>query len=103
MTSENELKVGDVLSKLNHLIFCHDRNHGETNEGSEICNNAINLIKSQKSRIEILESAIREFNAADKATDHAEDGCALGDINIDYFERKWKAEETLRNLMENEK
>lgn len=95
MTNENELKVDGLLCELSlgSGFLSYDAKVRE----------AVSLIKSQQSRIELCESAIREFNAADKATDHAEDGCALGDINIDYFERKWKAEETLRKLMEDEK
>jgi hypothetical protein len=52
MTNENELDVLAVLDKLAFVgVFLRDDKN---------ITNAINLIKSQKSRIEILENAIRD-------------------------------------------
>ena len=53
MTNEN-LKVEDVLVGLDNISVT-GINH------EQAVKNAINLIKSQQSRIDLLESAIREF------------------------------------------
>ena len=85
MTNEN-LKVDDVLK---HLCITYSSMAKEQYPSSDDCENvyaAVNLIKSQQSRIDLLESAIREFIYKPDTKN------SLG-ANI-YVE-------TLRNLMEN--
>ena len=78
MTNEN-LKVGDVVNRLSEMeVRDFDRDY--------ICD-AIDLIESQQSRIEVLESAIREFLS----------WTCYKDDEPDYLD----ALQTLRNLMEN--
>ena len=78
MTNEN-LKVNDILLGLDNISVI-----GIVAEHS--IQTAINLIKSQQSRIELLESAIREFLYKPDTKN------SLG-ANVHV--------ETLRNLMEN--
>lgn len=80
MTNEN-FKVNDILLGLDNISVV-----GIVAEHS--IQTAINLIKSQQSRIELLESAIREFLYKPDTKN------SLG-ANVHV--------ETLRNLMENEK
>lgn len=89
-SNENELKVGDVaLRGLNGLVYSFDQRYGGENQGSNTCMIAISLIKSQQSRIELLESAIRD---------------AIIDLESDSLsDTAFNTAKTLRNLMENEK
>ena len=86
MTNEN-LKVGDVIqnlldisNKANTAIYLDQHDQSDIDV-------AINLIKSQQSHIEILESAIREFLS----------WTCYKDDEPDYLD----ALQNLRNLMEN--
>ena len=83
---KENLKVGDVLK---HLGITYSGMAKEQYPSSDDCENvyaAINLIKSQQSRIDLLESAIREFLYKPDTKN------SLG-ANVHV--------ETLRNLMEN--
>ncbi|HEY4714785.1 MAG TPA: hypothetical protein VIH30_11175 [Aquirhabdus sp.] len=80
MTNEN-LKVNDILLGLDNISVV-----GIVAEHS--VQTAINLIKSQQTRIDLLESAIREFLKAD-------DELILGRADEEL--------QKLRKLMENEK
>jgi hypothetical protein len=120
MTNENELKVGESVDFLESMYkFLMLPRHAQLDS-------AINLIKSQQtelentkkalafmsecqknwssqcikkqSRIELLESAIREFNDADKAW------CAARtDVGFKILDRHEAAKSQLTYLMENEK
>ena len=79
MTNEN-LKVNDILLGLDNISVV-----GIVAEHS--VQTAINLIKSQQTRIELLESAIREFLS----------WTCYKDDEPDYLD----ALQNLRNLMEN--
>ena len=86
MTNEN-LQVGDVLK---HLGITYSNMGKEQYPSSDDCENvyaAINLIKSQQSHIELLESAIREFLS----------WTCYKDDEPDYLD----ALQNLRNIMEN--
>jgi len=61
MTNENELKVVDIIAGLNITADSRSRGRYLSGDDCENLSDAINLIKSQQSRIELCESAIREF------------------------------------------
>lgn len=98
MTNEN-LKVGDVIqnlldisNKANTAIYLDQHDQSDIDV-------AINLIKSQQSHIELLESAIREFLDSKKAFFNRS-GINVNSVRT-IESRYHQAEETLRNLMEN--
>jgi hypothetical protein len=77
MTNENELKVGESVDFLESMYkFLMLPRHAQLDS-------AINLIKAQQSRIDLLESAIREH------------------LNLSGIDELYKSTETLRNLMQN--
>lgn len=85
-SNENELKVEDVLDNLRQMRSIAGTTSYGQNDRAEI-DEAISLIKSQQSRIELLESAVREFLS----------WTCYKDDEPDYLD----ALQNLRNLMEN--
>jgi hypothetical protein len=88
MTNENELKDLDmVIYDLNTIKSGLDKDGNSLCFLARVSGDAINLIKSQQSRVELLESAIRELLV------NTDSGCHASHYHNSI--------ENLRKLMEN--